>query len=105
MLNYVPRVPSCHTSLTCLRAFVPYVPYVLHFLGVLLTWPRFFYVPYVSLSFTCLHFLRAFILFMYMPIKLTQINELSCNELIFNDFSSLLLLNSVITQRLLTLKQ
>ena len=63
---YVPRY------LTCLRTFafyVPYVPYV----------PLYLYVTYLPSFFACLKkaliILRAYILFMYMLIKLTQINE------------------------------
>ena len=121
-------MPSCHTYLRALRALRAHVSYVLcafvpllciclhfftcltclqlfsclkcsHFLLVLRA--SIFYVPYAPSFFTsstCHHFLRVFIflraynLFMYMLIKLTQINELTY------DFSSFLLLNSVIYQ-------
>ena len=62
---------KCLTCLKCFTCFILYMPYL----------PSIFYVP----SFLC-----ACILLMYMLIKLTQINELNY------DFSSLLLLNSVI---------
>ena len=64
------------TCLTCLHFF---------------TCSRFFK------ALLALSFLRAYILLMHMLIKLTPINKLTC------DFSSLLLLNSVIYQRLLSI--
>ena len=64
---------------TFLRAFIFYMLYV----------PPFFLRAIIAFIF-----LRAFILFIYMIIKLTQINELTYVR------SSLLLLNSVIYQRL-----
>ena len=122
MPHYVPRVSSPHTCLTRLRALLRTclhffnVPHVLSFLSALrtlifympyvtsfftsLTCTHFFNIPYVPSYLSCLHFLtclyflRAYISFMYILIKLTQINELTC------DWSSLLLVNSVIYQRL-----
>ena len=117
-MPYVPHVLYVLTYLTttCLRALTPYVPSFfmcltcvsfftcltcLHFLHALRSF--IFYMPYFPSFFTCLtclHFLRAFIvlhayiLFTYMLIKLTQINEFTY------DCSSLLLLNSVIYQLL-----
>ena len=95
---------------TCLRAFVRLFRTCLHIFTALRTF--IFYVSYVpsfflsashafiflrvlrAFIFLCalraLNFLGAYILFMYVLIKLTQINELTY------DFPSLLLLNSVI---------
>ena len=101
-------------ALRALRAFIFYVPYVLSFFYVphvpsvfLCVLHSFsflrvsralvFYVPYMSSFLRALRafiFLRAYILFMYMLIKLTQINKINY------DCSCLLLLNSVIYQRL-----
>ena len=100
VLNYVSCVPSCPTCLTCLRFLRVHVPYVFtcptclrafvpFFLRAFLFFyvtnvPSFFFVPcvpslfYVPSFFTCLtrfQFFRVYILFMYMLIKLTQINE------------------------------
>ena len=98
------------TYLTCLRAFVHLHRTCLHFLCVLRAF-RFstcltclecftffiFYVPHLPSIFYVPSVLCACILFMYMLIKLTQINELTY------DFSPFLLLNSVIYQRLLNI--
>ena len=89
-LNYVPRAPSCHTCLTCLtclcalRAHVFYVPACPR--AFVLDAPSFFYVPYVP-SYFYVPYVSFYILFMYVLIKLTQINELTY------DFSSLLSIN------------
>ena len=71
-------------ALRALRAFIFYLPYVL----------SFFYVPDIPSFFMCLHFLRAYISFIYVLVKLTQINKFTY------DYSSLLLFNSAIYQRL-----
>ena len=117
MAQVAQYVPSFFlTCLTCLhflyvRALIFFVPYLSSFfvralsafifyvLFVPLFYvPSFFYMLYVPPFFLraiiAFIFLLAFILFIYMIIKLTQINELTyvC--------SSLLLLNSVIYQRL-----
>ena len=83
VLNYMPRVPSCLTYLTCLtwsRACVPFflhafllcvsyvplffdVPYVAVFLRALRAF--LFYVPHVLSFFACLHFLRALSAFIF----------------------------------------
>ena len=88
VLNYVPRVPLCHTCLTWLGVFI--------FLRAL----RAFIFVCALCTFLFLRVLRAFmfllafifyvfyILFMYMLIKLTQNYELTY------DCSSLLLLKS-----------
>ena len=55
VLNYMPRVLSCTTCLTCFHTIAFYV---FSFFYV----PSIFYVPYVLSLFTCLtwpHFLRA----------------------------------------------
>ena len=65
--------------LKCLRALRAHMLYVLTCL-CLRTFAShvssFFYVPYVPSFFTHLHFC-GFILYLYMLIKLTQINELT----------------------------
>ena len=67
VLSYVPRVLSCPTYLTCLRALfahVPYVPACLWYLRVFL-----FYMPYVPSFFKCPHFytcLTRFYFFTYL---------------------------------------
>ena len=125
VLNYVPCVttcftcsracvPSCHclvlafNFLRALRALIFYMSYLpsfftcLHFLKcptcphffTCLTCPHFLHAFIFSRAWRAFIFLPAFILFIYMLIKHTQINELS------NDCLSLLLLNSVIYQRL-----
>ena len=83
----MPYVPSFFTCLHCFTCFT-----CLHFYACLMCF-HFFACLTRHHFFTCLHFLCAFNLFMYMLIKLTQINELYL-------CSSLLLLNSVIYQRL-----
>ena len=73
MLNYVPRVPSCPTSLTCLVLYLslclcPFVPsffYVISFLrdSRALIFLRAF-CAFIFL--TCLHFLRALLVFNFL---------------------------------------
>ena len=82
-------------AITCLRAFASYVPYApsfftcLHFLRAL----RALFFVRALLAFIFLRtfiFLRAYILLIYMLINFTRVNEVTY------DYSSLLLLNSVV---------
>ena len=113
-LNFFMHFTCLHffTCLMCLHFFtcLTYFQFFmwlnyLHFLCafIFFTCLHFFYMLYVAWFFyvhsilnclTCLLFLRACVLFMYMPRKLTRINELTY------DCSTSLLLNSVIYQRL-----
>ena len=67
VLNYVPRVPSCPTSLTCLCALPEFVPLSLRafiflrdFIFTWLTCTHFF------TCLLCLHFLRALLVFNFL---------------------------------------
>ena len=88
------------TCLTCLHFFTCLA--CLHFLRVLRAFiflsalhALIFYVLYMPLFFTCLHFFKyLYFIYVYANKTETQVNELTY------DCSSLLLLNSVIYQRL-----